>query len=142
MRNRLVIITAIVLAFPSAGRAVQLSPADSIAVRAQAEEALWDAWYRLDPDPYKLGRIMRSTVTEDEFREVLGLLDEYSRLIPGDDLIVGHRVGLRVRLGDWLGAMSVLEECRASPWWCLALKGFLHHATGEFADASVTFDSS
>jgi hypothetical protein len=69
-------------------------------------------------------------------------LDAFGRAIPGDDWIMRHRVGLRVKQGLPGDALDVLRNCRASDWWCAALTGFVLHQLGRVTESEAAFDSA
>jgi hypothetical protein len=69
-------------------------------------------------------------------------LDGFAELIPGDDWIVGHRVGLRIKQRWYTPAVAVAIRCEATPWWCRALAGFALHVEGSFADAARYLDEA
>ncbi|MBI4521448.1 MAG: hypothetical protein HY701_11465 [Gemmatimonadetes bacterium] len=113
---------AVGVGMPSA--APQASPADSVGTLRGAMAALRSA----------------SGPARTPLALVLRRLDESALRSPGDDWIAGHRVGLRVGQQNWAGAMAAARDCRASEWWCAALRGLVLHATGEFAQAEAAFD--
>lgn len=75
----------------------------------------------------------------DERASLIAELDRISQEIPGDDWLLGQRVGFRVLQGRVDGALRVTERCRASPWWCAALRGFVLNVSGDFAGADQAF---
>jgi hypothetical protein len=69
-------------------------------------------------------------------------LDAAAAVIPGDDWVIGHRVGLRVKQGWATSAVAAALRCEATQWWCKALEGFALHVEGSFADADRAFDEA
>lgn len=65
-----------------------------------------------------------------------------SRSLPGDDFLVGQHVRLLLdqQLPD--SALSVANRCGASGWWCAALRGYVHHASGSHPLAESAFASA
>jgi hypothetical protein len=78
----------------------------------------------------------------EERTRMLEELDEAAEAIPGDDWIVGHRVGMRVKAARLDEALTVAESCEASPWWCRALEGFVLHVEGDSLAAHLAFDEA
>ena len=73
---------------------------------------------------------------------MLGALDSASRLLPSDDWIVGQRVRLLVDQRELDTALAVAHGCAASPWWCIALTGYVHAMRGEIAVADSVFTAA
>jgi hypothetical protein len=72
--------------------------------------------------------------------EVVQRLDDYARVIPGDDWLIGHRVGLRIKQGWHTAAVAAAIRCEGTRWWCEALAGFALHVEGSYGDADEAFD--
>ncbi|MQA89442.1 MAG: hypothetical protein GEU90_04295 [Gemmatimonas sp.] len=108
--------------------------------------ALADARGALRSHIRQLRRIRPSPGTPRIAREarpkVIRRLDDAGTVIPGNAWIVGHRIGLRVMQGELDQALAMAEVCRAEPWWCDALRGFVLHAREEFVEAESAFDAS
>lgn len=75
-------------------------------------------------------------------RELIATLDSVAGLLPGDGWVAGQRVRYLVEAADAAGALRAAAECRAEPWWCLALTGYAHHAAQAFAAADTAFDAA
>jgi hypothetical protein len=72
-------------------------------------------------------------------RVLLDALAEAARELPGDDWIAGQRVRYLLEDGDLLGAGAVVDRCQGTPWWCLALDGWVFHEDGHWVDAAEAF---
>lgn len=66
-------------------------------------------------------------------------LDSAQRALPGDGWIAGQRVRFRIDAGDFAGAIASATHCNADRWWCAALAGYVHHRTGDWAQADSAF---
>lgn len=62
--------------------------------------------------------------------------------VPGDGWIVGQRVRYLVEAERLDTALEVARSCRASPWWCRALAGYVHHRAERFGAAEAAFDEA
>jgi len=96
------------------------------------------SWDRRD----RFNRYQPMEVVQEERPKVIRALDEAAELIPGDDWIAGHRVGMRVKHERLDEAVDVARECQASRWWCAALSGLAHHMRGDSAAAQHAFDEA
>ncbi len=70
---------------------------------------------------------------------LLAQLDSAALVLPGDDWILGQRVRYLTEVSRNDDALSRLDQCRGTPWWCTALRGFVHHQVAEFARADEVF---
>jgi hypothetical protein len=122
------------LSTASSSAVAQQTGSDSIRVLNQARAIIRD---HMDSQ-----RLRSSQAARDARARAIDRLDELALSIPGDDWIVGHRVGLRVVQGYLESALAVARECRASAWWCDALTGFVLHLSGDFEAAEQAFDRS
>jgi hypothetical protein len=75
-------------------------------------------------------------------QELLARLDSAAALVPGDDWIIGQRVGLRIQQADHAAATRTAAACRATPWWCSALLGFALHLDDRIVEAEAAFDAA
>lgn len=73
---------------------------------------------------------------------LLAQLEQAAGVLPGDEWIAGQRVRYLLEAGSPPAALAAARECRATPWWCEALRGLAHHAGGEFAQADSSFASA
>lgn len=73
-------------------------------------------------------------------RSLLSLLDSLARQHPGNDWIAGQRVRYSMEDGDTTAARHAANECGATPWWCAALSGLVHHVAQRYADADAAYD--
>ena len=65
-----------------------------------------------------------------------------SRAHPDDDFLVGQHVRLLLDQ-EWPdSALAVVEACRASAWWCAALRGYTEWHRGDRARAESSFDDA
>jgi len=81
-------------------------------------------------------------IVQRERPRVIEALDEAAEALPGDDWIVGHRVGMRVKHERLDEAVEVASQCQGSPWWCQALTGLAYHMRGDSMAAHEAFDRS
>jgi hypothetical protein len=77
-----------------------------------------------------------------ERARLLGVLAQAQAAAPTEDWIVGQRVRYLVEAGKSDSAVTVARECRASAWWCAALRGYALHATERYVPALAAFDSA
>jgi hypothetical protein len=74
------------------------------------------------------------------------LLDHLSRIqheLPGDDWIAGQRVRYWVEHpAGHDSAARAADECRGTPWWCAALRGYALHAAERYAEADSVFGAA
>ncbi len=122
------------LAAWSSPAASQRSSSDSLRVLNQARLVV--------RDHVASQRIRSPRAVRESRARVIDRLDELALASPGDDWIAGHRIGLRVAQGYLDQALAVARECRASPWWCDAMMGFVQHLRGEYQDADEAFERS
>lgn len=59
--------------------------------------------------------------------------------LPADGWITGQRLRYLLEAGRHAEAGTVADTCRASPWWCNALRGLVEHARGEYRTADSLF---
>lgn len=69
------------------------------------------------------------------------VLDSLSVELPSHNWIVGHRVGLRVMLGQGEAALGVARECGADMWWCSLLEAYVLHVMQDFGAAETVLDA-
>lgn len=120
------------------------APRDSAEIRRDSVDARGSAEWALNT--YRT-RVREELASGDpsprDFRPaVIARLDELAVMIPGDDYILGHRVGFRVEYGLVLEALRLLSDCQATPWWCSALRGFVLHRMTDFQSAESAFDEA
>jgi hypothetical protein len=72
-------------------------------------------------------------------RKLLGTLASSARVIAGDDWVAGQRMRYVLEAGDTAAAVALAGECRATKWWCHALRGFALHAARDYAAADAAF---
>ncbi|HSJ24841.1 MAG TPA: hypothetical protein VK929_09250 [Longimicrobiales bacterium] len=113
----------------SASTEGRASPADSVRAHARAMNVVRTYLRRARPNT---ARDMRPDVVEQ--------LDAYGREIPGDDWIIGHRVGMRVKQGWFTAAANEAVRCQGTAWWCSALAGMALHWEGSHEEAHQAFD--
>lgn len=70
---------------------------------------------------------------------MLGVLDSAARILPGNDFLTGQRVRFRVDQRDLDPALAIARECAGTPWWCLALAGYVHAVRGDVVAADSAF---
>jgi hypothetical protein len=71
--------------------------------------------------------------------QVLDHLEAALSVIPGDDWILGHVVGMHLNNDSPDRAWQVAAECSGTLWWCLELQGLVLHETGRYAEAEAAF---
>lgn len=71
---------------------------------------------------------------------LLATLDSAAGTLPGDEWIIGQRVGYGVEAGEPDGALAVAHSCAGRPWWCAALEGYVLHHEGRTEAAEAAFD--
>jgi hypothetical protein len=71
---------------------------------------------------------------------LLDRLARAARADSADDWVVGQRVRYLAEARRLDDAVLVATECRATPWWCDALRGLAHHERGDQDSATVAFD--
>ena len=118
---------------------VQAAPADSTDLRSEAEEALYRYEDRRTQDRVSGVRDPQSEVRRERRGELIETLDRIAEQIPGDDFVVGHRVGARLVHGPADAALEAARECRGSPGWCLELEATVLHAMDEIQAADSLF---
>ena len=72
-------------------------------------------------------------------RNLVALLDSLARMQPANDWIAGQRVRYTIEDGDTVSARRAASECGATPWWCAALSGLVHHVAQRYPDADSAF---
>jgi hypothetical protein len=115
-------------AVPVASAASSAAASDSAGIRRQAMFAVRVHTERSEG--------WRASPTRPE--TIAALRDALGR-IPGDDWISGHLVGLQVKHGWIEDALAAAERCRATPWWCAELRGFVLHVLGRAEEADSAF---
>jgi hypothetical protein len=55
------------------------------------------------------------------------------------DWVAGQRAGVWTRMGAEERAREAVDECVASAWWCVALRGFVEHNAGQYVLAESYF---
>lgn len=120
-----------------------LEPPDSATILNDAQERM-RAYLLGAQHSAELGRSRNLPVENAEIQEerleLIEALDEAAVEIPGDDWIVGHRVGLRIKAGRVEDAARVAGACRGSEWWCGMLEGFALHVAGDSLEAHLAYD--
>jgi tetratricopeptide (TPR) repeat protein len=72
--------------------------------------------------------------------ELIERLGAAAERLPGDGWIAGQRVRYLVEAGRMEDAITAADACRAEPaWWCTALRGYAHHAAGDYNEADSAF---
>ena len=69
-------------------------------------------------------------------------LDSLTALDSSSDYIAGQSVRYALEAHDADAATALLEDCSATPWWCLALRGLAWHRAGNEARSAAAFDSA
>ncbi|HEX5577729.1 MAG TPA: hypothetical protein VFX40_05090, partial [Gemmatimonadaceae bacterium] len=67
-------------------------------------------------------------------------LADWSRRSPRDGWITAQRIRYLLEIRDDSTAVKVASECRATAWWCDALRGLTLHEAGVGAAADSAFD--
>lgn len=153
-------VILLMAALPSAGIA---QAGDSAAIKRAAERAQirFERIRKLNlPHRYngrshecdaRIGRFCHwnsedDTVPAEDSRKVvkarsalLETLDSLSKRSPRDGWITGQRIRYLLETGDDSAAIRVAAGCRASAWWCHALRGLAFHEAGEGAAADEAF---
>lgn len=75
-------------------------------------------------------------------KRLLQSLLEAALASPTDDWVAGQRVKYSIEGKDMAGAVAVISECKATPWWCAALTGFVKHAQNDAPGAERAFNSA
>jgi len=75
-------------------------------------------------------------------RRLLESLREASLAAPTDDWVAGQRVKYSVEGKDFASANAAITGCRATPWWCDALTGFVKHAQTDAPGAERSFNAA
>lgn len=73
---------------------------------------------------------------------LLAYLDSAAAILPGDDWIAGQRIRYLVDGGNDSAAVRVAGACRATRWWCVALRGLAFHSAGATPASEAAFDSA
>lgn len=92
------------------------------------------------PTGYRLTMEERVAIVHELRPSLISRLDRAGEELPGDDWIVGHRVGLRMEGGLLQEALAVAQTCQGSAWWCAALEGWARHALLDFGGAEGAFE--
>jgi hypothetical protein len=69
-------------------------------------------------------------------------LDSLGALDSSSDYIAGQSVRYALEAHDVGAATAFLENCAATPWWCLALRGLAWHRAGDEPRSAAAFDSA
>ena len=69
-------------------------------------------------------------------------LDSLGALDSSSDYIAGQSVRYALEAHDAGAATAFLENCAATPWWCLALRGLAWHRAGDEPRSAAAFDSA
>src|SRR6185295_690294 len=91
------------------------------------------SWYSGDKDPPWDERAALDSAILAQFRPIVSgarakLLAELAQdaaALPGDGWLTGQRVRFALDQGDMPAATRAVADCRADPWWCTALFGYL-----------------
>jgi hypothetical protein len=75
-------------------------------------------------------------------RKLLGALASSARVIAGDDWVAGQRMRYVLEAGDTAAAVALSRECKATGWWCDALRGFALHAARDYERADAAFSDA
>ncbi len=75
-------------------------------------------------------------------RKLLQSLNEAALQSPTDDWVAGQRVKYAVEAKDFANANAVINECKATNWWCAALTGFVRHVQNDAPGAERAFNSA
>lgn len=73
-------------------------------------------------------------------KALVSLLDSLARQHPENDWIAGQRIRYTIEDGDTLAARHAASECGATPWWCAALSGLVHHVAQRYAESNAAYD--
>ncbi len=73
---------------------------------------------------------------------LLRSLDSLAALARNDVWMVGQRVRYLVESERAADALRAATECSAAAWWCAALRGFSHHALGDYVAADREFEAA
>lgn len=71
---------------------------------------------------------------------LLSNLEDLSRRSPRDGWITAQRIRYLLEIRNDSTAVKVASECRATAWWCDALRGLTLHEAGAGAGADSAFD--
>ncbi len=69
-------------------------------------------------------------------------LDSLAALDSTSDYIAGQSVRYALEAHDAQAAIAFLDDCDATPWWCLALRGLTWHRAGSESRSTAAFDSA
>jgi hypothetical protein len=69
-------------------------------------------------------------------------LDSLATLDSSSDYIAGQSVRYALEVNDVDAATAFLDDCAATPWWCLALRGLAWHRAGDEPRSAAAFDSA
>lgn len=69
-------------------------------------------------------------------------LDSLRALDSTSDYITGQSVRYALEADDLDAAISFLDGCNATPWWCLSLRGLAWHSAGDEPRSTAAFDSA
>ncbi|HTR78658.1 MAG TPA: hypothetical protein VMH39_11120 [Gemmatimonadaceae bacterium] len=70
------------------------------------------------------------------------LFDSAAAKLPGDRWIAGQRVRLLVDQQEPDLALGAATACRAEPWWCGMLRGYVEYTNRDLAAAQASFDAA
>jgi len=106
--------------------------------RADVHIGRFDFYYDNQDDPWPVFSDDADLVRRRS--ELIDLLDDAQERLPGDGWVMGQRIYYRTELGHWDDALVQAGACRAEPWWCAALLGYVRHVRGEFERSGRAFD--
>jgi hypothetical protein len=95
-------------------------------------------WDDNDDSPLPLERESVTRARE----QLRASLDSLAALDSTSDYIAGQSVRYALEAHDGDAAVAFVDDCGATPWWCLALRGLVWHRTGYEARSTAAFDSA
>lgn len=96
-------------------------------------------WHESDPAWHPGPERERIRIARAELVETLEL---YARHAPEDAWIVGQWVRYLIEAGRVAEARAAAGICSAEPWWCAALRGYAHHAIGDYRRAETAYEAA
>jgi len=73
-------------------------------------------------------------------KRLLQSLREAALGAPADDWVAGQRVKYALEGRDMAEAITVVTDCKATPWWCAALTGLVRHSQNDAVAAERAFN--
>jgi hypothetical protein len=70
---------------------------------------------------------------------LIASLDSATARLRGDDWLAGQHVRYLIEAGSLDAATARMRACVATPWWCSALVGLVHHAAWRYPEADSAF---